>query len=324
MDNLKELVPNSPEWIAWRKEGLGASDSNIIMRKSKFMTPRQLWNQKLSNEEPEEEEENFITNRGHYLEAKARPCFELEMDSDFPDLMAVHADYPWLRASLDGHSEELNKNWECKFVGQDDFETVKSGSHLEHYYPQIQHQLMVTGACSSYLFVIADDMEKKEAKEKFPYKTAYVEIQADLDYQKKELFPALKKFWKMVQDKKEPKIAPLDFLELSDNSELDNLLAEYELAAGTEVQAKKEKEELQKKIYKIANHCKNICNGVKITKSKSDDKIVADYESYAKSILKMEGEDLEKELSRQFFVKTTKGRITKRITFPKAEKEGEK
>ena len=65
-------------------------------------------------------------------------------------------------------------------MGQDDFEKVKNGEVLPQYFPQLQHQLMVTGASINYLFVIADDKEKKEEGNSFPYKTAFIKVAPDL------------------------------------------------------------------------------------------------------------------------------------------------
>jgi len=64
-----------------------------------------------------------------------------------------HKSIPILRASLDGYNEESETIFEGKFVGQEKFDTVvKTGKPLPEHYPQIQHQLAVSGAeCCIYM-----------------------------------------------------------------------------------------------------------------------------------------------------------------------------
>lgn len=304
MKTLGELKQNSEEWHQWRAEGIGASEANIIMGASKFMTPRQLWHQKVYGKRAEEKTGNFITDKGHRLEAKARPLFEMEIGEDFPDMIAVMESAPVFRASLDGYSSVMEKCWECKFVGQDDFEKVKNGEVLENYFPQLQHQLMVTGARSNYLFVIADD--KESTSKTFPYKTAYIEVEPDEDYIKTRLLPELTSFWKMVTDKKEPKLTDLDVVDYSDNAELIAKLELYRAQKTLAEEAKSKLDELQKDIYKIAKHTRNTCRGIKITNTKSADSVKFDYKKFEE----------ENEIP-ESYMKISKGRNTKRITFPK-------
>ncbi|MEE4245218.1 MAG: YqaJ viral recombinase family protein, partial [Kangiellaceae bacterium] len=193
MEKVGELTQNTEAWHKWRAEGIGASEANIIMGVSKFMTPKQLWEQKVYGKRTEEKSGNFITNKGHKLEAKARPLFEMEKGHEFPDTIAIHKDYPVFRASLDGYNEQVNEVWECKYVGQDDFKKVQNGEILEQYFPQLQHQLMVTGAKVNHLYVITDD--KENPKTAFPYKTACLEVHPDMDYIEHRLLPELVSFW---------------------------------------------------------------------------------------------------------------------------------
>jgi putative phage-type endonuclease len=316
MKIVGELKQNTPKWHQFRSEGIGASEANIIMGASKFKTPRELWLDKVYGKRKEEKEYNFITEKGHKMESKARPLFEMEMDADFPDTIVIHDEYPILRASLDGYNEDLNAVWECKFVGQDDFEKVSNGEVLEQYFPQLQHQLMVTGANINYLYVIADDKEKKEAGSSFPYKTACLEVYPDEDYISKRLLPELEKFWTMVKDKKEPKMTDRDTYIIEDNPELAGYLEQYKAQKIIADEAKKSIADLEKKIFAIADHARNIFGDIKITKTKSEDKIIPDYEALIAS------KHMTKEMViEQGFSKVQKGRVTKRITFPKVSND---
>jgi putative phage-type endonuclease len=306
MIKVGELKQNSEEWHKWRQEGIGASEANIIMGVSKFMTPFQLWEQKVYGKRAEEKTGNFITDKGHRLEAKARPLFEMEIGHDFPDTIAIHSKFEFLRASLDGFCEDINAVWECKFVGQDDFEKVKNGEILEQYFPQLQHQLMVTGAKVNYLYVIADDKTMIETD--FPYKTAFVEVYPDLDYMKERLVPSLMDFWDKVQTKTQPEFTRNDVIDYSDNKELLHLLMEYKETKGKLDEITKREKSIKSQIFKITKEAKAICQGIKITNSKSPDSIGFDYKKFEEENGIPEG-----------FDKIVKGRKTQRITFPKSD-----
>lgn len=308
MKIIGELTQNTPEWHQFRSEGIGASESNIIMGKSKFMTAKQLWEQKVFGKRSEEKNGNFITDKGHRLESKARPLFEMEMMADFPDTIAIHDEFPIFRASLDGYNLGLNACWECKFVGQDDFEKVKNGEVLEQYYPQLQHQLMVTGAKVNYLYVIADDKEQKDTS--FPYKTAYIEVRPDDKYISEQLLPELKSFWTHVIEKTEPSLMDNDVIDFSDDAEMASLLERYNAQKLINDSSKEEMDSLSKDIFKKIGKAKRAsCKGIKITQSKSEDKTKLDYEAFCN--------DNDFQYHEKYF-KTVKGRITKRITFPKS------
>ena len=167
---------------------------------------------------------------------------------------------------------------------------------------------MVTGARLSHLFVITDDKDKKG--EPFPYKTASVVIEPDLQYIEEKLFPELMKFWKMVQDKVAPKMTDMDTLDLSKNEALAALLDVYKAKKEIVENAEKQLKETYDQIFKIAHHTRNVCNGIKITKTKSADSVKPDYEKYCK-------EHVVTNLVSLGYGKTVKGRVTKKITFPK-------
>lgn len=307
MKQVAELKQNSPEWHEWRKEGIGASEANIIMGKSKFMTRFQLWEQKVFGKRAEEKKGNFITNKGHRLEEKSRALFEMEMGYDFPDMIAIMQGAEYLRASLDGYCSELDAVWECKFVGQEDFEKVTNGEVLPQYLPQLQHQLMVTGASVNYLFVIADDKEKKENGNVFPYKTAYMPVYPDIIYLKSELVPALKDFWSHVIEKKPVEYTENDVIDLSDHPKMEALIEAYKDAKHSlELFTKREKE-IKKEIFKIAKTKKSSFGDITFTNSKSEDKMVFDAKKF------------EEENDISNYMKIQKGRKTQRINFPKVE-----
>ncbi len=59
-------APNTPEWLAWRRRGLGASDVPAILGLSKYKSPFQLWLEKRGESAPSAE--TMLTRFGHFIE----------------------------------------------------------------------------------------------------------------------------------------------------------------------------------------------------------------------------------------------------------------
>ena len=300
-----DVLQNKDEWYKMRNNFIGASESNIIMGHTKFKTPIGLWKQKIGEAQPENNDTTFIQAKGHRLEEKTRPIIEMVLDTDIKPLVVVSDDYPFLMCSLDGYSEEHHFTWENKFVGAADFEKVNNGEMLMHYYPQVQHQLLLTGANYCVFSVIRDF--KESTNPDFPYQYAYIKVMPDHDYIHDELLPALRNFWECVTKKISPEVCKDDVLNLDDDEELTELLGKYQ-----EIEImKKEQDKIKTAIFKKLGKAKKAtCMRVKISSSKSADKEVEDPAAYikAKNI----------DLIELGFIKIQKGRVTKRITFPKA------
>jgi putative phage-type endonuclease len=134
------------EWLDWRKNGIGSSDAPIIMGVSPWKTPFELWEEKTNRVKPEETS-NWAQERGNELEPIARAKFELECDMEMGPALCQHEDHPWCRASMDGWNPLHKIGLEIKFLGANDFKLAKDqGVVPEKYFPQIQHQFLVTGA----------------------------------------------------------------------------------------------------------------------------------------------------------------------------------
>ena len=192
---MKEFIQGSPEWKALRMNKIGASDAAAIMGISKWTTPYQLWEQKLGFREVEM---NSAMQRGHDLEEEARQCFErIYSILVFPDVV-FHPEHEFLMASLDGIDIERKVLVEIKNVNRHDHQSALDGKVPEHYYPQCQHQLAVTGLPFMYYFsydplnpatvivprddsYIADMIEKE--KEFYRYMTEFeAPLLTDRDY----------------------------------------------------------------------------------------------------------------------------------------------
>lgn len=142
-------IQGSKSWLSMRQSKIGASDASAIMGVSKWNTPFSLWEQKLGLREVEM---NSAMKRGTDMEEEARREFEHLKDvSVFPDVV-FHPDFDWMMASLDGIDIERKVMVEIKCVNRIDHQTALNGSVPDHYYPQCQHQLAVTGLPFMYYF----------------------------------------------------------------------------------------------------------------------------------------------------------------------------
>lgn len=142
-------MQNTLEWIEFRKTKIGASDAPIIMETSPWKTPYQLWEEKLGIRE------NMMTRamqRGTDMEQEARSAFEHNTGILVFPTVKTHAKLSWMIASLDGIDVEEKHIVEIKCPGPVDHQKALDRQVPEKYYPQIQHQLAVTGLSWAFYF----------------------------------------------------------------------------------------------------------------------------------------------------------------------------
>jgi len=141
---------NTEEWYEFRKNGIGSSDAPIIWGNSPYCTPFALW--ELKTGQKKAWDGNWATRRGHQLEPRARAHYELMHDIDMSPTLVQHSSFPWMRASLDGYNDGVILEIKCP--GSKDHQTALNGRIPDHYYPQVQHQLFVSGArrCDYFSF----------------------------------------------------------------------------------------------------------------------------------------------------------------------------
>lgn len=144
---------NRESWLLWRSQGLGASDSPIIMGVSPWMTAQELWLLK-TGQKTMVQKNNWAIDRGNRLEPLARAHYELLKNCDSPPRIAEHPKYSFIRASLDGFNAENNSILEIKCPGKADHEKALRGKIPLKYYPQVQHQIAVMHAdyCDYFSF----------------------------------------------------------------------------------------------------------------------------------------------------------------------------
>lgn len=144
------IEQNTPEWLEFRKPRIGASDVPAIMGENPWKTIYQLWEEKLMpfHETPI----NPRMQRGIDLEPIAREAFIKQTGVPVVKITVQHDDYDWMIASLDGINTDHKVVVEIKCPGELDHRVAQDGKVPMKYYPQLQHQLAVTGYDLAYYY----------------------------------------------------------------------------------------------------------------------------------------------------------------------------
>lgn len=146
---IVDLEQGSTEWLYWRKKGIGASESPIILGLSPYTTQLELYREKKGITRSEG---NWATARGHLMEPTARLAYENHTGIRVRPITVEHDDISYLRASLDGWSDKHQMLVELKYPGKKDWELAEKGELPDHYYYQVQHQMLVTGTAKAHYF----------------------------------------------------------------------------------------------------------------------------------------------------------------------------
>ena len=142
---IVKLDQHSPEWLQWRKEGIGASDSGIIMGVNPWRSIDQLLDEKTADD-IFQMKPNKAMQRGIDLEPVARMLHTKRTMIEMPPVVMEDEENPFLKASLDGYSQQHNVSLEIKVPRKEDHMCAYQGRVPDKYIYQCQHILMVSKA----------------------------------------------------------------------------------------------------------------------------------------------------------------------------------
>lgn len=204
--NLIELIfEDIQEWLAFRKEHIGASDAPILMGASKWKTtdgriktPKLLFDEKIGMGNLSSD--NQATRYGKAMEEPARKVYESMVDDLFAPRNIKNTKYPHLMVSLDGFNFSNDKAVEIKNCSSEDHELARNGKVPEKYYPQVQMQAMVTELPTVDYFSFHKD------------EGIIITVPRDDEYIEK-MGKKLLEFWDCVTNFKEPELTANDYLE---------------------------------------------------------------------------------------------------------------
>ncbi len=151
---VHDLVQGSPEWEAFRFKYHGASEAAAMLGLSPYMKRNELLHMKKTAMPKEFSRfvQERILDRGHEVEALARPLVEEDLGED---LYPVTCSLGKESASLDGITMGNDIAFEHKQWNEELAAQVRDGIVPDSHMPQCQQILMVTGA-RRVRFVVSD------------------------------------------------------------------------------------------------------------------------------------------------------------------------
>ncbi len=145
------LEQGTEAWHVHRQQYRNASETPAVMGLSPFVTPYQLWTYKTGRAACQS---NYVMQRGTLLEPKARTVYEAMTELVMEPQVLVNGLYS---ASLDGLllTGDCLLEIKCPMKGResDTWRQAEAGDIPEHYWWQVQHQLMVSEAELAHFFV---------------------------------------------------------------------------------------------------------------------------------------------------------------------------
>lgn len=216
---------NKEQWLKWRKEGIGGSDSAAARGKGKFKSTLELFLEKTSNFQREPTNwESLLC--GQLLEPYARRMFSYKtglrvIESPY---MYQHPDYPFMLADLDGFVMMPDGSMailECKVINAftKKFYGTKENPKLPYQYEaQVRHYMCVMDMDVAYVIAIYGNTRNDVIIRKVTRNMMYEKI----------MIEELKEFWQKVQNNEEP-----DVFEDKDPDLLIKALEEKKYVDGT-------------------------------------------------------------------------------------------
>lgn len=153
-----QVIQGAPDWHALRAKHHTASEAPAMMGVSKHLTRGELVRMKATGAERELYQR--IIDDGHAAEESARPIAEQIIGAElYPATVTRVVDDVPLLASCDGLTLIGDTAWEHKLWNAETVESVRAGVVPECHRPQLDQQMIVTGATRT-LFMCSDGTEE--------------------------------------------------------------------------------------------------------------------------------------------------------------------
>ncbi len=145
---------NHDEWLEERKKGIGGSDAAAIIGVNKYVSPFEVYAEKvgLKNEEPD----NEAMRQARDLEDYVAKRFEEATGKKVRRRNAIfqHPKHNFMLANIDRWIVGENAGLECKTTSVLNPVKFSKGEYPANYYVQCMHYMAVTGAKKWYLAVL--------------------------------------------------------------------------------------------------------------------------------------------------------------------------
>lgn len=157
--NVKQ---GSQEWLDIRAKHFTASEAPAMLGLSKYMSRAELLKQKATGIVHEiNAAKQAIFDKGHAAEAAARPLVETAIGEElYPCTAMADIDGLPLLASFDGLTMGEDVAWENKLYSDALVQMIESGDLDGTYWPQVEQQLLISGA-SRCVFTVSDGTKER-------------------------------------------------------------------------------------------------------------------------------------------------------------------
>ena len=141
---ITDIEQGTDEWLELRRKHVTATDMCKIMGAvpKSWGTAYSCWIDKMTGSGVKV---NAAMKRGTDLEPFARTAYNDRTGYDCVPVIAISEEHPWMMASMDGLSSDLQHAVEIKCPGEKACELARSGVVADYYIPQLQHQMCVLG-----------------------------------------------------------------------------------------------------------------------------------------------------------------------------------
>lgn len=240
------LIQGSRDWLKWRHDGIGGSDTAALLGLDPYgKTPRTLWWDKTTPFADAKPDELEHLRAGHEIEAMVRAMHEFDTGEDWPAACFEHPEFPFMRVSLDGWSDTAHEPIEIKMVAQ-----AAIGTPIPpHHMVQCQKELLVTA--SSAMTYIRHCRSTGQ--------TEQIRVVEDKELQV-QILQADWKFWEQVQQRSIPDYIDADWYP---EESVSMVIGVDEWKAATTTRARKE---ARGWLLDAVTRPRTLCSGVKIQK----------------------------------------------------------
>jgi len=150
------LDQNTDEWLAWRVNGLTATESVVLAGLNPDKTPLMLYQEKVGIRTPEDLSMVPAVRFGHEMEPVVRSKWEQLHLTVADPVCGEWDENPVFRASFDGLTlEGCPLEIKCPTPDGNTLKDVRANGRqsvaFKRYFVQVQHQLLVSGASHGWL-----------------------------------------------------------------------------------------------------------------------------------------------------------------------------
>lgn len=272
---IVEFNQGSPEWLTWRREGLGASEISVLTGSNIYSTPLKLWEKKCGFRE--EDPINPAMAFGIANEDTARQWMNRHYNLNLKPICIEDSSKSHYKASLDGYDSATQTLVEIKCPSSQSIlgKARANNAVPDYWYDQMQWQIMLCQPKRAILALWDPDNQGCITVEMFGNSETILMMREEAD-----------KFWNQVKTGREPDAKESDFVEVSDPL-LEQSLQEYQSIVSQEKVLGDRKKELKSIVEGFTNDQSIQAYGFKV-------KRLAPRTTYDLDKMREEGIDVDK------------------------------